>query len=81
MCVPAASHMKLFIENCMMMKLALLSDAISIDLYHIIRNHHQNKTMFDKKGTTFYEVDGIWQLPSTDIDVILNKLKVYTTFI
>lgn len=59
----------------------LLSDAISIDGYHIIRNHHQNKTVFDKKGITFYEADGIWQLPSTDIDMILNKLRVYTTFI
>lgn len=59
----------------------LLSDAISIDDYDIIRIYDQDRTMFDKNTITFYEVKGIWQLPSTNIDVVLSKLQIYTTFI
>lgn len=59
----------------------LLADAIRIDEYYIIRNHHSNKTLFDKNLITFFEMEGIWKLPSTDIDVVKQKLQIYTTFL
>lgn len=74
----------------------LLADAVRIDEFLIIRNYQKNKTSFDKKiiinlgddlnpkfrtySKQVYELAGIWEIPSTDIKTIKQKLQLYTTF-
>jgi len=58
----------------------LLADAIRIDEYYIIRNHHSNETFFDKNHITFFKMKGIWKIPSTDIDTVKQKLQIYSIF-
>jgi len=74
----------------------LLADAIRIDEFYVIRNYKNKKTTFNKdiigvlenspdmEPITFtkpvYEMDGIWDIPFNDIEMLKHKLRIYTTF-
>ena len=66
----------------------LIADAIRIDEYLIIRNYQTNTTEFDRtirynkftNVNNLFKMDGIWNISSTDIKSIKQKLNLYTTF-
>lgn len=66
----------------------LITDAIRIDEYMVIRNYQKNTTEFNKTVRNnivvnvngFLVVDGIWEIPSCDIEVVKQKLNLYAVF-
>jgi hypothetical protein len=66
----------------------LIVDAIRIDEFLIIRNYKTNTTELDKtvkltnlsNVSEILKMDGIWKIPSTDIEMVKKKLRIYTVF-
>lgn len=66
----------------------LLADAIRLDEYLIVRNYKTNTTEFDKtirdnnlaNVTGIFKMDGIWKIPTTTIEVVKQKISLYTVF-
>lgn len=78
-------YRKLYDEN----NNKLLADALRIDELLIIRNYQTNITEFYKtirelnnlpNTSGFYKMDGIWKIPSTDIEIVKQKLNLYIVF-
>jgi hypothetical protein len=93
-CIP--EHKTLFREVYDSTTFQLLADATRVDEFYIIRNYKENKTIINKdiigviesstdlEPITYTkpvcELDGIFDIPFRNLELLRHKLSIYTTF-